>query len=218
MKSMKEKFMIEETCYIDSKSEYAALLTASCLKSLLSHFEGRYSELIVLCIGSDRVTGDSLGPLVGSMLKKTNPGNLFIYGTLDSPVHALNLAETLEGIRDFHPGSLCLAVDASLGTKKHQGYITVSQGSLSPGAGVCKNLDVAGDICITGIVGPAGKFSQLTLQTARLSAVFGLAERIAQGISMACCGEAYEAPLTEPAWMPAGTWCDSRKADEFFWA
>ena len=29
------------------------------------------SQIIVLCIGTDRSTGDSLGPLVGEKLKKT---------------------------------------------------------------------------------------------------------------------------------------------------
>lgn len=215
---MKEKFMIEDTCYIDSKSEYAVSLAADCLGSLIRQFRGRFEELVILCIGSDRVTGDSLGPLVGSMLKKERLQGVTVYGTLETPVHALNLTETLAKIQNFHPGSLCIAIDASLGTKKHQGYITISQGSLCPGAGVSKNLDTAGDICITGIVGPAGRFSQLTLQTARLSAVFGIAERIAQGITMACQGDSYEAPMAESAWIPAGSWCRTPKSDEIFWA
>lgn len=51
-------------------------------------------EMVFLCIGSDRSTGDSFGPLVGTMLKeKQVPYHVF--GTLSEPVHALNLKNTL---------------------------------------------------------------------------------------------------------------------------
>ena len=60
--------------------------------------------LIFLCIGSDRATGDSLGPIVGQKLYKHKFPNLYIYGTLEYPVHAKNLEETLRQIRlQFHP-------------------------------------------------------------------------------------------------------------------
>ena len=42
-----------------------------------------------------------------------------------------------------------------------------------------------GDIAITGIINTTGEFSQLILQTTRLSAVMSLAECIFQGILLA---------------------------------
>ena len=64
-----------------------------------------------------------------------------------------------------------MAIDASLGQKKHLGYVTIGNGALYPGAAVQKELPPVGDIHITGIVNTAGIMEQLTLQTTRLSTV-----------------------------------------------
>ena len=50
----------------------------------------------VVCVGTDRSTGDALGPLVGSALKSRQaegliPPTVTIHGTIHEPVHALNL-------------------------------------------------------------------------------------------------------------------------------
>ena len=147
-------------------------------------FSGR-SELVFLCIGSDRVTGDCLGPYIGHQLLEhlnTDTHGVYVYGTLKSPVHALNLSRISRQIKILHPEGLVIAVDASLGHKKHLGYVTIADGALYPGAAVQKELPPVGDIHITGIVNIAGVLEQLTLQTTRLSTVISLADTITQGI------------------------------------
>lgn len=172
---------LEEIYYIDSLEPRAASLLGRYLNSLLLEYD---SPPVFLCIGSDRVTGDSLGPLVGSRLSQYqgDSWSMEVYGTLAIPVHALNLNEILRHIREYHPDNPVVAVDASLGVRDHVGYLTVGRGSLSPGAGVNKNLAEVGDVFITGIVGPAGPFSHFTLQTTRLSTVISMAETITKGI------------------------------------
>ena len=98
------------------------------------------------------------------------------------PVHALNLEKMTRFIRTNHPEALVIAIDASLGEKKHLGYVTIGNGALYPGAGVQKELPPVGDIYITGIVNISGILEQLTLQTTRLSTVISLADVITQGI------------------------------------
>ena len=39
-------------------------------------------DIIFLCIGTDRSTGDSLGPLIGYKLKPIISQKLYIYGSL----------------------------------------------------------------------------------------------------------------------------------------
>ena len=59
-----------------------------------------------------------------------------IYGTLDEPVHALNLESTLnKSHSDYHHPTI-LAVDACLGKSKNVGSIQVGLGPIKPGAGV----------------------------------------------------------------------------------
>lgn len=139
-------------------------------------------ETVLLCIGSDRSTGDSLGPLIGYKLSKLNIPGLIIYGTLDNPVHAANLTETIKQIYSLYANPYIIAVDASLGKKEHIGYITLSKGSLKPGLGVNKDLPAVGDVHITGIVNFSGMLDNLLLQTTRLSVVMNLADSITHGI------------------------------------
>ncbi|WP_124728579.1 spore protease YyaC [Staphylospora marina] len=151
------------------------------LASLLER-HGPCAELICVCIGTDRSTGDSLGPLVGSFLSRHPRPRFRVYGTLDEPVHALNLSSTLETIRERHPDALVIAVDACLGQSRSVGWIQVGPGPVKPGAGVNKQLPEVGDIHITGIVNVSGFMEYFVLQNTRLSLVMNMAEVIASAI------------------------------------
>lgn len=139
--------------------------------------------VIVLCIGTDRSTGDCLGPLVGHKLSAMHNNNRFlVYGTLDNPVHAKNLKETLAEIRDLYTNPFTIAVDASLGTMERIGHITIAEGPLRPGAGVKKTLPSVGDMHVSGIVNFGGFMEYLILQNTRLSLVMKMANIISSGI------------------------------------
>ena len=157
--------------YIEGRTDRAGNKIGSLLTELYAKSDSNFEELVFLCIGSDRITGDSLGPLIGHRLAKEHLNRCCIYGTLANPVHALNLQETVESVKKEHPNSLTVAIDASLGSKKHQGFVTVGQGSLEPGLGVKKKLPPVGDISITGIVNLSGAFEHFLLQTDRKSVV-----------------------------------------------
>ena len=138
--------------------------------------------MIFICIGTDRITGDSLGPYVGYCLSGCPLLHKQIYGTLEHPIHALNLETSMDEIVHRHPHGLYVAIDASLGTKKHLGFVTVANGALYPGAGVQKELPPVGHIAITGIVNASGWMEHLSLQTTRLSTVIAMADMITRGI------------------------------------
>ena len=140
--------------------------------------------IVFLCIGTDRSTGDSLGPLIGYKLKEKRLERVEILGTLERPVHAMNL-ETYQAILKFqYPDHVVVAVDASVGNIEHIGYVTLGKGSLKPGLGVSKELKAVGDIFITGIVGSCGSFDPLMLQSIRLSVVMRMADCISRSISL----------------------------------
>lgn len=168
--------------YIDAGRPDSKKNISEALKSCIFHHETSWSEIVFLCIGTDRITGDCLGPWVGQLLSPHIPSDFFVYGTLSFPVHALNLVDTWNYIQHHHPKGLIIAVDASLGQKKHLGYVTIANGALYPGAAIHKQLPSVGHIHITGIVNVSGVLEQLTLQTTRLSTVVFLADTIVQGI------------------------------------
>lgn len=170
------------TYYINEKKKHAAHQLGHLLRECISQVSRDWDDLIFLCIGSDRITGDSLGPYIGHQLSHHTLARTHIYGTLENPVHALNLSHTLMDIQRNHPQALVVAIDASLGAKKHLGYITIGNGSIRPGAGVRKDLPPVGDIYITGIVCASGFLEQFSLQNTRLGCVVSMADTITQAI------------------------------------
>ena len=139
-------------------------------------------ELVWVCIGTDRSTGDSLGPFVGTMLTEAGVPN--VYGTIDHPVHALNLAETLERIEEAHPDACIVGIDACLGKVKPVGSMELRDGALEPGIGLDKVLPSVGDYNIIGVVNNVGGFTvggfmeYLVSQNTRLSLVIQMAKSI----------------------------------------
>ena len=154
----------------------------SQIKSLKKQVRHSGKNLVFLCIGSDRATGDCFGPLVGEALlhhfsKSSSPSSLpIVLGTLHSPVHAMNLEKTILNIQETFYKPYIAAIDASLGIRQHVGYVTFGDGPLLPGIGVRKSLPQVGDVSITGIVNLSGNNSHGTLQTTRLSTVMELAD------------------------------------------
>lgn len=143
------------------------------------------STKILLCIGTDRSTGDCLGPLVGSKIDSEAQDFFIVYGTLDKPVHANNLRDVLDEINSIYKDPFIIAVDACLGRIENVGCISLGDGSLLPGAGVNKNLPPVGQIHVTGIVNVGGFMEYLVLQNTRLNLVMRLADVIVKGLTKA---------------------------------
>lgn len=103
-------------------------------------------EIIILCIGSDRSTGDSLGPLIGHQFKNYVTPGLYLIGDLHEPVHAANLNYCMKSINKTFDNPYIIAIDASLGKEEHIGFMTLATGPLKPGLGVkksCLKLEIS---------------------------------------------------------------------------
>lgn len=138
----------------------------------------KVNDIAFVCIGTDRSTGDSLGPLVGMYLKGLGYEN--VYGTIDNPVHAVNLQETIDSLDKTKN---IIAIDASLGDSSNVGSISLIKGSLKPGAGVGKDhLPEVGDYSLCGVVNVGGFMEYFVLQNTRLSIVMKIAKDIVTGI------------------------------------
>lgn len=132
------------------------------------------SSAAIICIGTDRSTGDSLGPLAGTMLRRR--GITGVYGTLRDPVDATNLPGVLE---EIGAGRFILAIDAMLGSSTEIGEIALRPGPVHPGRSLKKELPPTGDVHIVGHVNVGGFMDFFVLQDTRLSLVVDMAARIA---------------------------------------
>lgn len=157
---------------------------SAIIHRLLFHlFEApHYKEIVIVCIGTDRSTGDCLGPLVGTALAEHNSPFFHLYGTLEDPVHAMNLQDTLTMIYSKHRDPYIIGIDACLGQASSVGCIQVASGPLKPGAGVNKELPPVGDIHLTGIVNVGGFMEYFVLQNTRLSLVVRMSNIIAHSL------------------------------------
>lgn len=170
--------------YINSYSPFALSRFSNLVSNYLSDESIRDKDLVILCIGTDRSTGDSLGPLVGHKLHPIvrNFRRVHIMGTLDKPIHALNLESNIERIYADYKDPFVIAIDSSLGNQSKVGYLSIKDSPLKPGAGVNKTLPEIGDISITGVVNIGGMMEIMVLQNTRLSLVMNMAEVISKGI------------------------------------
>jgi putative sporulation protein YyaC len=151
------------------------------ISEALKNINDKNSKPIIICVGSDLVLGDSLGPLVGTLLKKKNIRS-FVYGTLNFPITAKEVEYARTYLKQMHPDSISIAIDAAVGSDDDVGLIRVINKGLKPGLGVDKKLGMVGDISIVGIVAAKSVSNHNLFNLTRLNLVYKMAERIAGGI------------------------------------
>ena len=142
------------------------LLASKLLKKLIP----QKKQVVILAIGSDRVTGDCLGPLVGNHLKMHG---YTVYGDLTTPVTANNVVEVYETIKQNHKDAFIIAIDSAVGSDSDVGKIKILSKGLKPAAATGKALPRMGNISIIGIVSPE-RLGPRGLSNVRLSEVMRL--------------------------------------------
>ncbi|HLR34342.1 MAG TPA: spore protease YyaC [Tissierellales bacterium] len=173
---------------VDSKSTFAIYNFSNFIYDYTHYNYGdKHDKFIIMCIGTDRSTGDALGPLVGYKLKPiiSEYKDVELLGTLDDPIHAKNLSENIKYINTNFHNPFILAIDASLGSYNKIGHINIKESPLKPGLGVNKNLPKVGDISITGVVNISGIMEYAVLQNTRLSLVMNMADIISKSLNIA---------------------------------
>lgn len=166
-------------CEVQGEDPAAVAALSMALEGELGALGAAGRPVTFACIGSDRSTGDALGPLVGQRLERLGHPRKGIIGTLENPLHALNLRERLTAVHGDPSRPLVVAIDAALGPLRGVGIIALRRGGLQPGQGVGKALPPVGELALTATVNvQAGALDSQVLQSTRLFLVQGLAETI----------------------------------------
>ncbi|GGA50570.1 spore protease YyaC [Paenibacillus physcomitrellae] len=163
----------------------AAVRTRMNGGELRSFFQGIAAEhalddLQFVCIGTDRSSGDALGPLTGSRLQAY--GINAVTGTLSDPCDAETL---LAKMRELPEGKIRIAVDACLGAESSVGFYLVAQAPLMPAESVGLRLPPIGDYSIAAVVNRKSPKPYHTLQTTSLHLVMQMADEIAAAAAAA---------------------------------
>jgi len=143
-------------------------------------------EVKILCVGTDKIIGDSFGPLVGSKLlelfKECNFSNINVYGSLNRNLNYETIGQITKNINDK---TTTIVIDAALSNKENIGKIFVSNRKTILGKGLDKNKLEIGDISIKSVVAKDYKIPRYNfkaLQNISLNGVMTLSNIVAEGI------------------------------------
>lgn len=135
-------------------------------------------QILFFCIGTDRSSGDSFGPMVGTLLEQE--GYPYVQGTLKEPCDANTL---LNHLRNVPQGKTVIAIDACLGRDAASvGKFQVSRGPIEPGQSMGSRLPGVGDFSIGGIVNIHEGQPYRILQSTSLYRVLTMAHQLVSAI------------------------------------
>ena len=140
------------------------------------------SPTVYMCIGTEKVFSDSLGPRVGTLLNENLQLPSFVYGLRDQNITAENLLYSYNFIKALHPDSKIVVIDAAVGSLDQIGKVQICEGGIAPGAATNKNLPSVGDVGIIGIVAEKGMNDFYSLNSSKDKLVGNVAEFIADAI------------------------------------
>lgn len=113
-------------------------------------------KILFICIGNSKIIGDSLGPLVGSIILKNKEQieknvKIEVLGTITSPLVYSKIETTLKNINK-NEYSKIIIVDSALGNKNNIGEVSINNSNINVGKGINKGRLIHGDVIIKGIV------------------------------------------------------------------
>lgn len=110
--------------------------------------------MLFICIGDSNIVGDSLGPLIGSFIKKNKSliqanNNIDIIGTMENPIGYNTITSSIKN----NDNAFRIIIDSALGSKENIGKIIIDNSNLCAGRGINQGKYLYGDITIRGIIG-----------------------------------------------------------------
>jgi len=112
-------------------------------------------NIVILCIGTNKLIGDSVGPIVGQKLNRLleNKKNVTIYGDTKQNLNLKNIEKILQERVYTKSTSYIITIDAALGPKEMIEKVFISKGKIKIGEALGEGVEYFSDINIKGIVG-----------------------------------------------------------------
>ena len=155
---------------------------------LISAFGKDRRQTVIVCFGTTSISGDSLGPMVGSMLTEKYNIPAFVYGTEQHCVNGKNMKEWISFITAAHKDALFIAIDASLGQEDRVGKIVIRDDGVCPAAIKGKRTRF-GDIGILAVVAENKGDALMQLMSVSQVYVAELADKVSIMVKTALFGE-----------------------------
>lgn len=193
MRNQTEHFSTEVSALIPYNHRLTPYLIRDALYSLIP--DGT-EHIYVAGIGSNRISGDSLGPFVGTLLDDLFPDHLTVLGNLKLPLDCTSIESKVTNMT-LPEGCFVVAIDSVLGNEKTINSIVVQEGHIKPGKGLGHNLPPIGDCSVMGVVVQNDVDFETSLLFSDLHLIYTMANNIAKGISLAV-RQYFHYPATHP--------------------
>lgn len=144
-------------------------------------------EIVIMCIGSDKVSGDSLGPTVGTLLINNINVNAYVYGKLGKTINSKNINEYVYFIKSRHKEATIIAIDACMGKREEIGSIKMSYNGIAAGLAVGRKAERVGDIGIVGVVAEESMDNLNSLMEVPYDEVYSLSLKLAEKVKKYIC-------------------------------
>ncbi len=113
-----------------------------------------YSKLVFVCIGSSKMVGDSVGPIIGEILNKNlKNSNIKVLGNLKNNINSKNIYQTLKKIEKIYSKPYIISIDSALSNSIKPGNVFILKKGLVPGRALKKKSIEIGNVSIRAIVG-----------------------------------------------------------------
>ncbi len=144
-------------------------------------------EIVIVCFGTIAITGDALGPMVGTRLKQQGVP-AFVYGTEDCCVNGKNMERWLSFIRAVHQGAVFIAIDASLGSADKVGQIIIRSDGVCPAA-IKGRRTRFGDVGVLCVVAENSGDALMQLMAVSQVYVADMSDKVSNLVKTALFGE-----------------------------
>lgn len=122
----------------------------------------KFLDIVILCVGTNKIVGDSVGPIVGKKLTRLlkHKENVKIYGNTKKNLNLKNAKHVLEEISCIQPEPLIITIDAALGPKEMIETVFMTTGKIKIGEALGNGMGYNSHINIKGIVGECQESSK----------------------------------------------------------
>lgn len=152
-------------------------------KQLKQYKYQKFSHIIILCIGTNKIIGDSIGPMVGQVLyKELKYDKIIVLGNMIETINFKNAKQLIESIFKEYTKPFIITIDSALGKEDMVNQIVINKGIVKIGKSLGRSICYYSNINIKGVVGvdKKDKYENIkTLQNVDLELITKLSTTIA---------------------------------------
>ena len=138
------------------------------LKNIIYKYKGKneFSNIVILCVGTNKIIGDLFGPIVGQkLIENIKRKDIIIYGDIQNTLNFSNAKTILEKVFFEYRKPFIITIDAALGNENMIEKVVVTRGKIKIGDSLGRCICYNSQINIKGIVGKDNKNVKENLKT-----------------------------------------------------